>query len=60
MTRRVVGVSISADSAQSALAQIVQAEALGVPAAWMTSGGGGGDSLTILAAAAARTQLGGF
>ncbi len=56
MTRKIVGVSISADSAQSALDQIVQAEALGVPAAWMTSGGGGGDSLTILAASAARTQ----
>ena len=40
MTRRIVGVSISADDARSGLEQIVQAEALGVPAAWMTSGGG--------------------
>ena len=56
MAQGTVGISISANDAQSGVDQVVQAEELGVPAAWMTSGGGGGDSLTVLAAAAARTE----
>jgi F420-dependent oxidoreductase-like protein len=51
-----IGIAISAPDAAGTVSQIRHAEALGVPAAWLTSGGGGGDSLTVLSAAAARTD----
>jgi F420-dependent oxidoreductase-like protein len=52
-----LGVLIQGRTAADALAQIEQAEAAGVPAAWGTMGiAGGADPLATLAAAAARTQ----
>ena len=55
MARRVIGIAVSAADAASAVAQIREAEDIGVPAVWLTSSGGGGDSMMVLAAAAART-----
>ena len=56
MSPKTVGVAIGAPNAAAALANILRAEEMGIPAAWMTSGGGGGDCLTLFAAAAARTD----
>ena len=56
MRDKLVGISISAPTASEALANIHEAESLGVKAAWLTSGGNAGDSLSILAAAAAQTD----
>ncbi|MCH8062071.1 MAG: LLM class flavin-dependent oxidoreductase [Chloroflexi bacterium] len=56
MTEKLVGISVAAPSASETLANIREAESLGVKAAWMTSGGDAGDSLSILAAAAAQTD----
>ncbi|MSQ35941.1 MAG: LLM class flavin-dependent oxidoreductase [Dehalococcoidia bacterium] len=51
-----VGVVINAFTAAEAVDRIAQAEAAGVPHAWMTTGGVGPDALTIFAAAAMRTE----
>ena len=56
MTEKLVGISVAAPSASETLANIREAESIGVKAAWMTSGGDAGDSLSILAAAAAQTD----
>ena len=56
MPDRLVGISVQAPSASEALANIREAESLGVKAVWLTSGGNAGDSLSILAAAAAQTD----
>ena len=49
------GVAIQAGSAPAAVAQIQQAEAAGVQAAWATMGGAGGvDMMPVFAAAAAQ------
>ena len=50
-----IGVVISERDAASALDRILEAERLGIPAAWMTTGGTAPDALTIFAAALART-----
>jgi F420-dependent oxidoreductase-like protein len=51
------GVAIQAGSAPAAVAQIQQAEAAGVQAAWATMGGAGGvDMMPVFAAAAAQTE----
>ena len=52
----VVGVSVTASSAQEGLERIERLEELGVGAVWVTSGGGGGEAIALLAAAAARTD----
>lgn len=51
-----LGVNITARDPLAALAAIEQAEALGIPAVWLTSGGHGMEPLTLFAAAAMRTQ----
>lgn len=51
-----VGVVVQAFDAAEAVSRIGEAEAAGVPSAWMTSGGVGADPLTIFAAAATRTS----
>ena len=51
-----IGVVASAPEASDALDQIEEAERLGIPAAWMTTGGTRADALTIFAAALARTE----
>lgn len=56
MPDKLVGISVAAPSAAEALANIREAESLGVKAAWLTSGGNAGDSLSILAAAATQTD----
>ncbi|MBI4200363.1 MAG: LLM class flavin-dependent oxidoreductase [Chloroflexi bacterium] len=59
MSPRRVGLGITKWGIAEALEGIQQAEALGVPAVWLTTGGGGRaspDALTILAAAAVRTK----
>ena len=52
-----IGVLIRDPSVPRTLELIEQAEALGVPAVWLTTNGAGRDGLTLLAAAAARTSL---
>lgn len=51
-----IGVVASAPDAGGAIAQIEEAERLGIPAAWMTTGGTRADALTVFGAALARTD----
>ncbi len=51
-----VGVVIQAAEPSAAVDLIVQAEAQGIAAAWMTTGGTQADALTVLAGAATRTS----
>jgi F420-dependent oxidoreductase-like protein len=52
-----IGALIRDPSTAKTLDLIEQAEALGVPAVWLTTTGAGRDGLTLLAPAAARTSL---
>lgn len=54
--KRTIGVQVVAPDAPGVLAGIEQAERLGIPTAWLTTGGAGLDALTLFAAAAVRTQ----
>jgi F420-dependent oxidoreductase-like protein len=56
MDQRLIGVVVSAPDSAGVLAGIEQAERLGIPAAWLTTGGTGLDALTLYAAAAVRTS----
>ena len=56
MGQKLIGVVVSATDSAGILAGIEQAEQLGVPAAWLTTGGVGLDALTLYAAAAVRTS----
>jgi len=56
MDQKCIGVVISAPDSAGVLAGIEQAEQLGIPAAWLTTGGVGLDALTLFAAAAVRTS----
>jgi F420-dependent oxidoreductase-like protein len=56
MAKGTMGIAVSGKAAIDIVAEIEHAEALGVPAAWMTSGGVAGDSLAILTAAAMQTR----
>jgi alkanesulfonate monooxygenase SsuD/methylene tetrahydromethanopterin reductase-like flavin-dependent oxidoreductase (luciferase family) len=56
MDQKLIGVVASAADSAGILASIEQAEQLGVPAAWLTTGGVGLDALTLYAAAAVRTN----
>ena len=51
-----IGVVLRETNVPRLVDQIVEAEALGVPAIWLTTAGAGRDGLTVLSAAAARTQ----
>jgi F420-dependent oxidoreductase-like protein len=51
-----VGVVVQAPDPAAAVDLIVEAEAQGIPAAWMTTGGVQADALTLFAGAAARTR----
>lgn len=52
----IVGVSVTAASAREGVDYIARLDAMGVSAAWLTSGGGGGEAMSVLAAAAAVTE----
>ena len=56
MSDKSVGIAIPAPDAQSVIDSVVEAERVGVSAAWLTSGGDAGDALTALAVAASRTE----
>ena len=56
MSEKIVGVSILAPDARSVIESVVEAESVGVKAAWLTSGGDAGDALTALAIAASQTE----
>jgi F420-dependent oxidoreductase-like protein len=56
MDQKLIGVVVSAPDGAAILAGIEQAEQLGIPAAWLTTGGTGLDALTLYAAAAVRTS----
>lgn len=56
MSEKIVGVAIPAPDARSVIDFVVEAESVGVKAAWLTSGGDAGDALTALAVAAERTE----
>ncbi len=56
MSEKIVGIAIPAPDVQSVIDSVVEAESVGVRAAWLTSGGNAGDVLTALAVAAARTE----
>ena len=54
--QNVIGVSVTAPNAQTAVDRIVYLDELGIGCAWLTSSGGGGEAVTVLAAAAAVTD----
>ena len=54
--RRVIGVAIMGQDSAEVLGRIQQAEQMGIPAVWLTTGGAGRDALTLFGAAAARTE----
>lgn len=56
MASGTIGVHVVAPDAARVVDGIVRAEALGIPAVWLTTGGTAPDGLTVLAAAAARTS----
>ena len=56
MKQPLVGICFHDLRPPALLAAIVRADALGVPACWLTAGSTGSDSLTLIAAAAARTS----
>ena len=56
MTDKIVGIAVPAPDARAVIDAIVEADALGVRSAWLTSGGDAGDALTALAVAADRTE----
>ena len=56
MDQKLIGVVVSAPDSAGILTGIEQAERLGIPAAWLTTGGTGLDALTLYAAAAVRTS----
>ena len=56
MSENTVGIAIPAPDARSVIESVVEAESVGVKAAWLTSGGDAGDALTTLAIAAAQTE----
>lgn len=56
MAGGVIGLHVVGRTAAETLAGIVRAEAMGVPAVWLTTGGVAPDGLTILAAAAVQTK----
>ena len=56
MSDKSVGIAIPAPDAQSVIHSVIEAERVGVSAAWLTSGGDAGDALTALAIAASRTE----
>lgn len=56
MDQKLIGVAVSAPDSSGVVAGIEQAEQLGIPAAWLTTGGVGLDALTLFAAAAVRTS----
>ncbi len=55
MAGKLIGVGVMARDTAGVVANIEEAERLGIPAAWLTSGGIGQDPMTIFAAAAQRT-----
>ena len=56
MAQQRIGVQVTGPDSAAVLDGIVRAEAMGIPAAWLTTGGAGPDGLTVSAAAAALTE----
>ena len=55
-SNKLIGLDLRADSPREALDAIIEAENLGIPAVWVTSGGGSSDALSLFAAAASNTD----
>ena len=53
---KVIGVAMMGQDSREILERIQNAERMGIPAAWLTTGGAGRDALTLFAAAAAGTE----
>src|SRR5579883_15519 len=51
-----IGIVVQVGDPGTAIERLVEAERLGIPAAWMTTGGIQADALTLFAGVAARTQ----
>jgi F420-dependent oxidoreductase-like protein len=56
MDQKLIGIVASGPESAEILASIEQADQMGIPAAWLTTGGVGLDALTLFAAAAVRTN----
>ena len=56
MTKKRIGVDAAGANANELVAHIQELEALGIEAAWLTTGGAGLDALSVFAAAGAQTQ----
>src|SRR5919201_80346 len=56
MDQKHIGIVASGAESAEVLASIEQADQMGIPAAWLTTGGVGLDALTLFAAAAVRTN----
>jgi F420-dependent oxidoreductase-like protein len=56
MSEGTIGVTVQAPNAAALVQRIVEMEAMGVPAVWMTTGGTAPDAITVYAAAAVRTE----
>ena len=54
-TRR-IGIAVVGRDSSEVVERIQQAEEMGIPAAWLTTGGAGRDALTLFAAAAVQTK----
>src|SRR6266536_1309206 len=56
MDQKLIGIVASGSESAGVLDSIEQADQMGIPAAWLTTGGVGLDALTLFAAAAVRTN----
>ena len=56
MSQKRLGVAIMGSNSAALIEDIERAEAMGLEAAWLTTGGANPDAITVLAAAAVRTE----
>ncbi|MSQ12034.1 MAG: LLM class flavin-dependent oxidoreductase [Dehalococcoidia bacterium] len=56
MANQHIGITVMGGDSKAVVARIVEAEQLGVSAAWLTTGGAGLDGITLFAAAAPQTK----
>ena len=55
-SNKVIGLDLRGNSPSDSLASIIEADKMGIPAVWMTSGGGSSDTLSLFAAAGSNTK----
>ena len=55
-SNKVIGLDLRGKSPRDSLASIIEADKMGIPAVWMTSGGGSSDTLSLFAAAGSNTK----